>query len=122
MEGGLGLVKSNVDMEYGLSSKPNEPSFLPTIVSPSITFASVSSEVGTLVHSERAPASTSVSSFSTPWEHTTSQKTDMTAVISVCPFCNGTGGLPFPHMHAISIVVSSYLFKSLRTKCLLSKN
>jgi hypothetical protein len=92
-----GEVRSNVDMEYGLSGKPNEYSFLPTGLSPSYTFPSTSSEVCTLVHSERAPASTSDSSVSFPWEVAASQMMDMTAVISACPSCDGTGS-PFLHV------------------------
>ncbi|XP_024394363.1 histidine kinase 5 isoform X3 [Physcomitrium patens] len=77
-------------MEYGSSSHGNDPSFSPTSLSPSITLSSVSSEVGTPVHSERASATTSAFSSSFPWESTSSQMLDTTAGIHVCPFCNGT--------------------------------
>lgn len=93
MEGGRRAVRRSEDMEHGLSSKPNDQSFLPTGLSPSFTLPSVSSEVCTLVHSERAPASTSNSSFSSPWEFETSQMMDVTAVIPACPSCDGTGSL-----------------------------
>lgn len=85
-------VRSSLDMEYGSSSHGNDPSFSPTSLSPSITLSSVSSEVGTPVHSERASATTSAFSSSFPWESTSSQMLDTTAGIHVCPFCNGTGG------------------------------
>uniref|UniRef100_A0A7I4AXA3 histidine kinase n=2 Tax=Physcomitrium patens TaxID=3218 RepID=A0A7I4AXA3_PHYPA len=91
MEGGRVPVRSSLDMEYGSSSHGNDPSFSPTSLSPSITLSSVSSEVGTPVHSERASATTSAFSSSFPWESTSSQMLDTTAGIHVCPFCNGTG-------------------------------
>ena len=94
MEGGLGAVRSNVDMEYGLSSQPTDQSFPLTGLSPSFTFRSVPSELSTLVHSERASASTSVSSFSYPREAASSQMMDMNAINPACPSCDATG-LPF---------------------------
>lgn len=107
MEGGRGAGRSNVDMEYGLSSKPHDQTFLSTGLPHSLAFSSVSSEVSTLVHSERAPASTSDSSFSSPWEFATSQMMDTTAVMAACPFCDGTGCLPFLPITTSNVVLSN---------------
>ncbi|KAG0585657.1 hypothetical protein KC19_2G028100 [Ceratodon purpureus] len=94
MEGGWG-ARASVDMEYGLSGRSSDQCFVPAGLSPSFSFPSASSsEVCTLVHSERAPASTSDSSFSSPWEVAASQmmETDMAGVVcGACPSCDGTG-------------------------------
>lgn len=91
-----GCKKAPREMEYGLTtSKPSDQAaaaLLSTGLPHSLAFSR--SEVSTRAHSERAPASTSDSSFSSPWELSVSQMMDSSAaVMAACPFCDGTGCL-----------------------------